>query len=329
MTVGKSDPNYAATLTRCAKPSGTAAALTGELAQLQERLAQTLMKPTKSRLWIQSTLSRCGNWPPPPNASPTGSTKSKPGARSSPPARPSWTSEAAKELSQLGPFQEGAEQLVAGLARLTGGTTELERRLGEVYSRSYPVESGAKRIAVRVQSQSEPIQNRVKRLNGPRRASSTRVTSSSRPSTAPAASCTNAPPKRSTSNSGGQAATLPVIPKDRSTRPARSRSTRSSMKTPARSAGRPASKTGVAGGPATLNTYSHVTKERIPIVIAAIILATFLVLVLVLRSLPLAAIAVGLNMATVGVAFGVLMLLTNVPEGWPLGGRPTSTRSAR
>ena len=43
-------------------------------------------------------------------------------------------------------------------------------------------------------------------------------------------------------------------------------------------------------------------------------------LVLILRSLPLAAIAVGLNLATVGVAFGILTILLNVPDGWPLGG---------
>jgi RND superfamily putative drug exporter len=29
---------------------------------------------------------------------------------------------------------------------------------------------------------------------------------------------------------------------------------------------------------------------------------------------------VGLNLATVGVAFGILTLLTDVPDGWPLGG---------
>ena len=78
--------------------------------------------------------------------------------------------------------------------------------------------------------------------------------------------------------------------------------------------------TGVGGGPATLNDYSRVTRERIPLVVAAITLATFLVLILILRSLPLAAIAVGLNLATVGVAFGILTILTDVPDGWPLGG---------
>ena len=54
--------------------------------------------------------------------------------------------------------------------------------------------------------------------------------------------------------------------------------------------------------------------------IAVITLATFLILVVILRALPLAAIAVGLNLVTVAVAFGVLTLLFEVPEGWPLGG---------
>ncbi|HVT00017.1 MAG TPA: MMPL family transporter, partial [Solirubrobacterales bacterium] len=78
--------------------------------------------------------------------------------------------------------------------------------------------------------------------------------------------------------------------------------------------------TGVAGGAAQLNDYSHITRERIPWIIATITLVTFLVLVAVLRALPLAAIAVGLNLLTVGVAFGILTLLFHVPEDWPLGG---------
>ena len=52
----------------------------------------------------------------------------------------------------------------------------------------------------------------------------------------------------------------------------------------------------------------------------AITLATFLVLVLVLRAVLLAALAVALNLLTVGVAFGVLTLLSNVPADLPLGG---------
>jgi putative drug exporter of the RND superfamily len=40
----------------------------------------------------------------------------------------------------------------------------------------------------------------------------------------------------------------------------------------------------------------------------------------VLRAVLLAAIAVLLNLLTVAVAFGVLTLLFNIPESWPLGG---------
>ncbi len=79
--------------------------------------------------------------------------------------------------------------------------------------------------------------------------------------------------------------------------------------------------TGVSGGAATLNDYSRVTREKLPVVITAITLATFLIMVIILRALPLAAIAVGLNLATVAVAFGVLTLLFNVPENWPFGGQ--------
>jgi putative drug exporter of the RND superfamily len=78
--------------------------------------------------------------------------------------------------------------------------------------------------------------------------------------------------------------------------------------------------TGVAGGAAQLNDYSRVTRERIPWVVIAITIATFLVLVVVLRALLLAAIAVALNLLTVAVAFGVLTLLFHIPDSWPLGG---------
>ncbi len=79
-------------------------------------------------------------------------------------------------------------------------------------------------------------------------------------------------------------------------------------------------RTGVAGGAAQLNDYGSVTEERIPWVIAAITIVTFLVLVLVLRAVLLAAIAVALNLLTVAVAFGVLTILFHLPEDWPLGG---------
>jgi RND superfamily putative drug exporter len=88
----------------------------------------------------------------------------------------------------------------------------------------------------------------------------------------------------------------------------------------ARLAGATGASTGVTGGAAELIDYTNEISSRIPIVIAVITFATFLVLVFILRAVLLAALAVALNLVTVAVAFGVLTLLFNVPEGWPLGG---------
>ena len=64
------------------------------------------------------------------------------------------------------------------------------------------------------------------------------------------------------------------------------------------------------GGSATeLAIYDRVTTRRIPWLIAAIALVTYLMLVPILRSLVLAAIAVALNLLTVAAGFGILTLL--------------------
>jgi RND superfamily putative drug exporter len=77
---------------------------------------------------------------------------------------------------------------------------------------------------------------------------------------------------------------------------------------------------GVAGGPAQLTDYNQITRTRVPLVICAMAAVTFLALVVILRALWLAALATALNLLTVAVAFGVLVLLFKVPAGWPLGG---------
>ena len=77
---------------------------------------------------------------------------------------------------------------------------------------------------------------------------------------------------------------------------------------------------GVAGGAAQLTDYDAITKERIPWVVFAITLVTLLVMIIIVRAPLLATLAVLLNLATVGVAFGVLTLLTELPADFPLGG---------
>jgi RND superfamily putative drug exporter len=80
--------------------------------------------------------------------------------------------------------------------------------------------------------------------------------------------------------------------------------------------------TSVGGGAATVNDYGSVTRARIPLVVAAVVIACFLMLVLILRAPLLALIAVVLNLASVAGAIGVMSLICRLPAGYPLGGHP-------
>jgi RND superfamily putative drug exporter len=76
----------------------------------------------------------------------------------------------------------------------------------------------------------------------------------------------------------------------------------------------------VTGGLATNADYVKATGSRLPVLMVTITLLTFLTMIVVLRALPLAAIAVGLNLLTVAAAFGMLKMLSYIPEGAPFGG---------
>jgi RND superfamily putative drug exporter len=321
MTVGKTDPNYAAALDALRLAAGVAGAVPGELGTLNEVLAQDTHEAEEIRRWIQSTLGQMRQVATAAKRLSDGLKTIEGGSKQLAQGTARLDKEASSLGEQLGPAQAGTEELVAGLGQLTGGTTELERRLAEAYSRSYPLQSGAKRIAVRVQSQGDTIQRRVNRLRDttPGIFDSGYFVLSALDGTS--GELHERAAEAVDLDHGGQATTITVIPKYPLNSPgsiALNKTLDEEADALARESGL---KTGVTGGPAIVNTFSEVTKEKIPIVIAAIILATFLVLVVVLRSIPLAAIAIALNMASVGVAFGVLMLLTNVPDGWPLGGR--------
>jgi RND superfamily putative drug exporter len=321
MTVGKTDPNYAATLDALRQASSVAGVVPGELGKLNEVLVQETHEAEEIKRWIESTLGQMRQVAAAAKRLSEGLDTIENGSKQLAQGTARLDKEASSLGARLAPAQAGTEQLVAGLGQLTGGTTELERRLAEAYSRSYPLQSGTKRIAVRVQSQGETAERRIGRIRNttPGLFDSGYFVLSALDGT------TGELHERAAEGvdleHGGQAAVLTVIPTDPLNSPG-SIALNKKLDADAIAIGEETGlKAGVTGGPATLNTFSQVTKERIPIVIAAIVLATFLVLVLVLRSIPLAAIAIGLNMASVGVAFGVLMLLTNVPDGWPLGGR--------
>ena len=214
----------------------------------------------------------------------------------------------------------GADSLASGLARLVGGAESLEQNLAEGVTKSEPLETGLEEASVQVLEGKSKIHRQAAKVQeqSPGLFNSGYFVLSA---------LDGAPPgtrekigQTINVEKGGQAAAVLVISKYEFNSPG-SIALNRRLAGAATELGQDASlETGVAGGAAQLNDYSHITRERIPWIIAIITLVTFLVLVVVLRALPLAAIAVGLNLLTVGVAFGILTILFHVPKDWPLGG---------
>ncbi len=222
--------------------------------------------------------------------------------------------------SGLAELRSGATQLAGGLESLTGGADALSRNLAGGFRRSRPLQGGLSRASVRVSAQGDHLSHQIDSL----RASSPRIFDSG---SFVLSALEGAPPaQRARAGQvvdlahGGQAAQMLIVPRYTFDTPgstalyARLRDDADAL---ARASGL---RTGVTGGPAQLVDYTDAVNSRVPWVVLAITLVTFLVLLLVLRALPLAAIAVALNLLTVAVAFGVLSLLFHVPAGWPLGG---------
>ncbi|HEU5143236.1 MAG TPA: MMPL family transporter [Solirubrobacterales bacterium] len=320
MTVGRSDPNYGPTLEAVRAAAAAVDPLPGELTALHERLLADAEEAEQVTAWLVSGLQIIKRLR-------SGSERLADGLRrlegaSKRAARGSARlARAAGGLDDgLGRLGSGAGALAAGIARLGGGASALEENLAAGYSRSQPLQSGLQRAAVQVLSTEARLSGQVRRLRRtvPGIFESGHFVLSALDGARPqlrerAASAIDL-------DGGGQAAAMLVISRHTFNTPG-SRALGDRLEEAAADLGREANlETGVAGGAAQLNDYSTVTRARIPLVIAAITLATFLVLVLVLRAIPLAAIAVLLNLATVAVAFGVLTLLFELPEDWPLGG---------
>jgi putative drug exporter of the RND superfamily len=214
----------------------------------------------------------------------------------------------------------GASQLVAGLGELRGGADTLEQRLAEGFQRSLPLQGGLHRANVKVSVSADRVNHKVDRL----RHSSPGIFDSGYFVLSALQGAPQEERKRVSRivdlEHSGQAAQMVVIPRYTFNTPG-SKALNERLKDDASGlAAATGATTGVTGSAAELIDYTTVISERIPIMIGVITVATFLILLVILRALPLAAIAVGLNLITVAVAFGVLTLLFNVPEGWPLGG---------
>jgi RND superfamily putative drug exporter len=217
-------------------------------------------------------------------------------------------------------LQDGTFRLANGINRLQGGSETLQSNLAEGFHRSYPLQAGLRRASVKVTKGAGSMSRRVDQINeqSPGLFDSGYFVLSAIDG-APPADREQAGEVISLRN-GGQGAAITVISKytfntDGSTNLDRR------LKDDAAGLAEDANvEAGVAGGAAQLTDYDAITKERIPWVVVAITLVTLLVMIIIVRAPLLATIAVLLNLATVGVAFGVIVLLFNVPHGYPGGG---------
>jgi RND superfamily putative drug exporter len=217
-------------------------------------------------------------------------------------------------------LQDGTFRLANGINRLQGGSETLQSNLAEGFHRSYPLQAGLRRASVKVTKGAGSMSRRVDQINeeSPGLFDSGYFVLSAIDG-APPADREQAGEVISLRN-GGQGAAITVISKytfntDGST------NLDHRLKDDAEGLASDANvEAGVAGGAAQLTDYDEITRERIPLVVIAITLVTLLMMIIIVRAPLLATLAVLLNLATVGVAFGVIVLLFNVPHGYPGGG---------
>jgi RND superfamily putative drug exporter len=230
---------------------------------------------------------------------------------------------AAEGLNEgLGRLGSGAGRLAAGLGELQGGAGTLEQHLAEGFHRSRPLEAGLRRTGIQVSSTVAPLARGARRLQreSPGLFASgyfvlSALDGANQNRRAIAGEAVDV-------EGGGQAARMLVIPTSGFNTAGSEAVGRRLTGDAERLGGDGRLQTGLAGGAATLNDYGTVTRERIPLVIVAVVLITFLMLVAVLRAPLLAALAVLLNLASVGAAVGVMALVCRIPAGYPLGGHP-------
>jgi putative drug exporter of the RND superfamily len=217
-------------------------------------------------------------------------------------------------------LQDGTFRLANGINRLQGGSETLESNLSEGFHRSYPLQAGLQRAGVRVTKGAGEATRQVDQINteSPGLFDSGYFVLSSIDG-APPADREQAGEVISL-DQGGQGAAITVISRytfntDGST------DLNHRLKDDAAGLAEDADvEAGVAGGAAQLTDYDEITRERIPLVVIAITLVTLLMMIVIVRAPLLATLAVLLNLATVGVAFGVIVLLFDVPHGYPGGG---------
>ncbi len=222
--------------------------------------------------------------------------------------------------SGLEELQDGTFRLANGINRLQGGSETLQSNLSEGFHKSYPLQKGLHNASVKVTRGAGATTKKVENLNkqSPGLFDSGFYVLSALDG-APPADREKASEAIAIEH-GGQGAAITVISKYTFNTPG-SKNLDHRLKGYAAGLADDADvEAGVAGGAAQLTDYDSITRERIPIVVIAITIVTLLMMIIIVRAPLLAFLAVALNLATVGVAFGVIVLLFNVPHGYPGGG---------
>jgi RND superfamily putative drug exporter len=320
MTVGKSDPEYAAALEAVQQAGSAVDGLPTELGALDERLVKDHEEAKSVTFFLLSTIHELEKVERGAEKLNDGLRKLHRGSEK----LASGSARLAKEARRLGGglsrLAGGATALVTGIDRLGGGAEALAEGLLDGAAESAPLESGLEEASVQVLAGKARIHRQATRVarSTPGLFNSGYFVLSALDGTPPRAR--EAVNEAIDLRNGGQAATIRVITDYSFNTPGSIRLNKELNQDAAELAEEADLTTGVAGGAAQLNDYSREIRERIPWIVAAITIATFLMLVVILRALLLAAIAVMLNLLTVAVAFGVLTFLTHLPSDWPLGG---------
>lgn len=213
-------------------------------------------------------------------------------------------------------LSDGAIALSGGTEKLTDGTSSLARHLAGVYTLSYPLELGLHQAAKQAAIRGASLQRQTRQLQqlSPGIFDSGYVALAALDGTRPR---TRSRVEQAVDvNRGGRAARILVIPKHRDSVGLDNRLRATTPRLGRRINGT----AGVTGGRAEVHDYARASRSRLPIVIAVVSLVTFLILVIVLRSIFVPALTVLLNLLSVAVAFGALALLSGLPSGFPLGG---------
>jgi putative drug exporter of the RND superfamily len=221
---------------------------------------------------------------------------------------------AARVKAGLSRLAHGSQRLAAGLAEIQGGNSRLSRGLSAGYRRSRPLVAGARRAQRRVAAAREQL-----RQGSPGLLDSGYFVLSV---------LDGAPPhvrelaaQAIDLDHGGQAAKLLVVGSGSEKSVAEMTALNDRVRASADAlAARTGLRIAVTGGISQSVDYERATSSRLPWLVLAITLSTFLIMLAILQALPLAALAITLNLMAVAAAFGVLRLLSLLPSELAFGG---------